>query len=878
MQNSLNQAIQEATKSLGQFEQKLIDIDKRMLEVSKKARVSVPGGTSSPQGASQANKNTTKINEQVNALLKEQDRLEKALIRQIAKKTAAFQKENKELVKTRLETQIINKVAKEDAILTSKLTTEKQKAQAVLAKLNREYDDLAIRQERFGDLTKDEILEMGRLQKEALKLNNSLGKVEQGSGRFQRGVGNYKSGFDGLGFSIAQLSREAPAFANSMQTGFMAISNNIPMLVDEITRLKVANVELAASGKPTVNILSRVGKAIFSLNGLLGIGITVLTVFGPKLIDWAFGMSEAEKATEEATKAIEEQNKQLKENLDLRRKQLSQATKFINAQNEALQSALTQSTGETVEQGLILVEIAERLSKIGLEGADAVKDENIAQQDRVVIANNLLEIERLRIKLEAERSRLSKVQSERDKIEKDFANGSISLYSKRLKLQFLGSESLKNTLSIQGRISQLLEANNTLTSNYVEIQAETNKSSGDELTILKGSITWYEQLIAKLEQKRLGVARNGEEWDIVSEKILKTRDELNGLVGRLEDYNSQLNTSFQIDVENIVKGDLSSIGELFDDDTLDLEKLYKEDTDKYKLYLKEKERLERESANVRRQINENLFDFFGSLSDGLFQRELEGYDQRIAGNSDYYDDLISNEENNEKQKEALEQERKIKETKLEDDRRKLENKAFIFKKLAAAAEIAINTAKSVAAIKAQAAILAANPVTAPLAALALTQIPGVITAGALAGGTVLAQSIPALKDGDLSGMHEGLVMINDAKGSNYREIIERKDGSLEMYSGRNKIINKDKSDRVHKAGTFEPSKILQNGLALSAIGIQEKIDAVIAKSNNKPINIGNTISRDIRRGFKGVRINGGQQIDVRELAQAIAMEIDIKNR
>src|SRR5690606_37295888 len=106
-----------------------------------------------------------------------------------------------------------------------------------------------------------------------------------------RNVGNYKSGFDGLGFSVAQLSRELPAFANSVQTGFMAISNNIPMFVDEIQRLKKANLELAATGQPTTSVLKSVGKAIFSLNGMLGIGITILTVFAPKLYKWTTGMS-----------------------------------------------------------------------------------------------------------------------------------------------------------------------------------------------------------------------------------------------------------------------------------------------------------------------------------------------------------------------------------------------------------------------------------------------------------------------------------------------------------------------------------------------------------------------------------------------------------
>jgi hypothetical protein len=94
------------------------------------------------------------------------------------------------------------------------------------------------------------------------------------------------SSYNGLGMSINQLTREMPAFANSMQTGFMAISNNIPMLVDELGRLKTANLELVASGQPAKSVFKQLAGSLFSWQTALSVGVTLLTIYGPKIIDW----------------------------------------------------------------------------------------------------------------------------------------------------------------------------------------------------------------------------------------------------------------------------------------------------------------------------------------------------------------------------------------------------------------------------------------------------------------------------------------------------------------------------------------------------------------------------------------------------------------
>jgi hypothetical protein len=146
----------------------------------------------------------------------------------------------------------------------------------------------------------------GRIQ----RYDTALKNVDATQGKHQRDVGNYKRGWDGLGNSINQLTREIPAFANSMQTGFMAISNNLPMLFDEISRVRKANEELVAQGLKTESVFKQIGRSLISTSSILSVGVTLLTFYGPALADFVSSLFEATEAEKEQAKAIENSNKQ----------------------------------------------------------------------------------------------------------------------------------------------------------------------------------------------------------------------------------------------------------------------------------------------------------------------------------------------------------------------------------------------------------------------------------------------------------------------------------------------------------------------------------------------------------------------------------------
>jgi hypothetical protein len=148
--------------------------------------------------------------------------------------------------------------------------------------------------------------------KEYQQLSTQLLKFEQQLGINYRNVGNYKSGFNGLNSAVGQITRELPAFTNSIQTGLMGISNNIPILVDQINNLKQANVDLVKDGQKPVSVLGALGSALFSWNTVISLAITSMTVFGPKLFELAKGLFAGKESFDSAKESISNYNDALK--------------------------------------------------------------------------------------------------------------------------------------------------------------------------------------------------------------------------------------------------------------------------------------------------------------------------------------------------------------------------------------------------------------------------------------------------------------------------------------------------------------------------------------------------------------------------------------
>ena len=129
-----------------------------------------------------------------------------------------------------------------------------------------------------------------KLEAETAAIYQQMIKLQEATGNYRLSVGHYQRTWDGLGISISQVVRELPAAAVSLNTFFLGISNNVPMVVDEINRLRAQNKLLQAEGKATVSVVGSVAKALFSWNTALVIVLTVLSMYGGKIVEWIKGL------------------------------------------------------------------------------------------------------------------------------------------------------------------------------------------------------------------------------------------------------------------------------------------------------------------------------------------------------------------------------------------------------------------------------------------------------------------------------------------------------------------------------------------------------------------------------------------------------------
>jgi hypothetical protein len=163
---------------------------------------------------------------------------------------------------------------------------------------------------------KDEYIRLGKAAREGIggtdllakisKLNAEVSKAEQSMGVFSRNVGNYKSGFNGLSNSINQVAREMPNFAQSATIGFMALSNNLPILADEIKRVRDANALLVASGKPTVSVFKQIATAVFSWQSALITAISLSVIYAKEIESFITGVETLTEAQKKSAKQQEE--------------------------------------------------------------------------------------------------------------------------------------------------------------------------------------------------------------------------------------------------------------------------------------------------------------------------------------------------------------------------------------------------------------------------------------------------------------------------------------------------------------------------------------------------------------------------------------------
>ena len=200
------------------------------------------------------------------------------------------------------------KLAKQESQLAGTERNTLARAEALIRKYTQEKKNLNL-------ATKEGIALNASYNKAIENANNFTKKYGDTISNQRKNIGNYKS----ANIELIQVLREMPAFANSAQTGFMALSNNLPQLAERIKIMRSENVGWGAT-------LKQLGGQLIGFNAIIAIATTLLTVYGKDIVAFVQGMFSANsvtevgkrlqkdfaKATLEATKNVAEESGRLK--------------------------------------------------------------------------------------------------------------------------------------------------------------------------------------------------------------------------------------------------------------------------------------------------------------------------------------------------------------------------------------------------------------------------------------------------------------------------------------------------------------------------------------------------------------------------------------
>lgn len=354
-----------------------------------------------------------------------------------------------------------------------KLASVYNKVQSKLSGMKKEYRDLAVRKELGAKLTDQEAKRYDFLAGKIQTYDTALKSTDASMGQHFRNVGNYASAWNGLGNSVNQLTREMPAFANSVQTGFMALSNNLPIFFDEIKKINTQNAELKKNGQQTTSVFKQLGSSIFSLSTGLSIGVTLLTVYGAKIFDWVGSLMAGNKEVDNSAKLLKARNEEQQKSAKFIAEESSQfignilALKKTNAGSEErkrLIKNINDQYGTTLQN---LKDEAKFQAQLNLEVAsylEYAKAKYIIQRNEELITKNLEKQDKLQYNI-------SENEKKRKKIAEDLAKARQNAPSD---LNITTKDGLtqvdKTNLKINGLAYELDQLNQSIAQDNAELE------------------------------------------------------------------------------------------------------------------------------------------------------------------------------------------------------------------------------------------------------------------------------------------------------------------------------------------------------------------------------------------------------------------------
>lgn len=201
-------------------------------------------------------------------------------------------------------------LTEEDTLRLARLTVQmNSSAEGSYNRLSKQYSILKIQLNGMSEEMRLNTEAGQKMEQEAMRIYQQMIKLQEATGKHTLSVGNYGKALNGLNNATAQVVRELPALAISANTFFLAISNNIPILVDQINLLRQQNAAAVAKGEKGVSVLKSVVKSFLSWNTVLTLVITAVTLFGDDLIKLIGNLFKTKAAAQDTAEAMDNMRK-----------------------------------------------------------------------------------------------------------------------------------------------------------------------------------------------------------------------------------------------------------------------------------------------------------------------------------------------------------------------------------------------------------------------------------------------------------------------------------------------------------------------------------------------------------------------------------------
>lgn len=313
---SLSEAERNDAAIGGETLNKILDIKQRLGDLNEQMKLQVTQMSELEKAQqrltylrSEDGKKLIEVKKQIADLLRG-EREEKQSIDQLTqakqKLEQARSEENQELQKVNAEIRQANQLAKLQAQLNNS-------AVGSYNQLAAQYEINKIKLNAMGQQQRATTVEGKKLEEETLAIYRQMIHLQEATGNYRLSVGHYEKAWNGLGNAMSQIIRETPSMAVSLNTFFLAISNNLPILWDEIDRTREKNKLLRAEGKPTQSVVKTIVSSIFSWQTALIILISALSYNGEEILRWIKLAWSGQKAIAEIDDVIESVSDKMKD-------------------------------------------------------------------------------------------------------------------------------------------------------------------------------------------------------------------------------------------------------------------------------------------------------------------------------------------------------------------------------------------------------------------------------------------------------------------------------------------------------------------------------------------------------------------------------------